>query len=131
MKAEGMDVSKDKSLSIFMKRIRLNHNDQTMMAMAKDLGISVSFLSSIENGKRNMSDDMFLLICEKYQLNKAEQEELDYLRTLNSTKINVPLESMSSELKSTTVKFLSSADDLSQEDLKKINSILNKKRGKK
>jgi transcriptional regulator with XRE-family HTH domain len=131
VKAEGMDVSKDKSLSIFMKRIRLNHNDQTMMAMAKDLGISVSFLSSIENGKRNMSDDMFLLICEKYQLNKAEQEELDYLRTLNSTKINVPLESMSSELKSTTVKFLSSADDLSQEDLKKINSILNKKRGKK
>ena len=124
-------MSKDKSLSIFMKRIRLNHNDQTMMAMAKDLGISVSFLSSIENGKRNMSDDMFLLICEKYQLNKAEQEELDYLRTLNSTKINVPLESMSSELKSTTVKFLSSADDLSQEDLKKINSILNKKRGKK
>jgi F0F1-type ATP synthase delta subunit len=38
---------------------------------------------------------------------------------------------MSSELKSTTVKFLSSADELSEADLKKINSILNKKRGKK
>ena len=124
-------MSKDKNLSIFMKRLRLNHNDQTMMAMAKDLGISVSFLSSIENGKRNMSDDMFLLICEKYHLTASQIEELNYLRTLNSSKINVPLDSMSSELKSTTVKFLSSADELSEADLKKINSILNKKRGKK
>ena len=124
-------MSKDKNLSIFMKRLRLNHNDQTMMAMAKDLGISVSFLSSIENGKRNMSDDMFLLICEKYHLTVSQIEELNYLRTLNSSKINVPLDSMSSELKSTTVKFLSSADELSEADLKKINSILNKKRGKK
>ena len=122
---------KDKNLSIFMKRLRLNHNDQTMMAMSKDLGISVSFLSSIENGKRNMSDDMFLLICEKYHLTVSQIEELNYLRTLNSSKINVPLDSMSSELKSTTVKFLSSADELSEADLKKINSILNKKRGKK
>jgi hypothetical protein len=78
-----------------------------------------------------MSDDMFLLICEKYHLTVSQIEELNYLRTLNSSKINVPLDSMSSELKSTTVKFLSSADELSEEDLKKINSILNKKRGKK
>lgn len=124
-------MSNDKKLSIFMKRLRLNRNDQTMMEMAKELGISVSFLSSIENGKRNMSEEMFNLICEKYKLTAKLAEELRELRTLSVSKINVPLDSMSSELKSTTVKFLSSADELSEADLKKINSILNKKRGKR
>jgi transcriptional regulator with XRE-family HTH domain len=114
-----------------MKRLRLDHNDQTMLQMSKELGISISFLSSIENGKRNMSDDMFLLLCDKYDLNDRQIDELKFLRTLNSNKINVPLSSMSSELKSTTVKFLSSAEDLSKDDLKKIESILNKKRGRK
>jgi HTH-type transcriptional regulator, competence development regulator len=123
-------LSNDKKLSIFMKRLRLNRNDQTMVEMAKNLGISVSFLSSIENGKRNMSEEMFHLICEKYKLTPKLAEELRELRTLSISKINVPLDSMSSELKSTTVKFLSSADELSEADLKKINSILNKKRGK-
>ena len=123
-------MSNDKKLSIFMKRLRLNRNDQTMMEMAKELGISVSFLSSIENGKRNMSEEMFHLICDKYKLTPKLAEELKQLRTLSVSKINVPLDSMSSELKSTTVKFLSSADELSEADLKKINSILNKKRGK-
>jgi HTH-type transcriptional regulator, competence development regulator len=123
-------LSNDKKLSIFMKRLRLNRNDQTMMEMAKELGISVSFLSSIENGKRNMSEEMFHLICDKYKLTPKLAEELRELRTLSVSKINVPLDSMSSELKSTTVKFLSSADELSEADLKKINSILNKKRGK-
>jgi HTH-type transcriptional regulator, competence development regulator len=123
-------LSNDKKLSIFMKRLRLNRNDQTMMEMAKELGISVSFLSSIENGKRNMSEEMFHLICDKYKLTPKLAEELKQLRTLSVSKINVPLDSMSSELKSTTVKFLSSADELSEADLKKINSILNKKRGK-
>jgi HTH-type transcriptional regulator, competence development regulator len=126
----GVAVTQDKTLSIFMKRIRLNHNDQTMVEMAKNLGISVSFLSSIENGKRNMSEEMFRLICDKYKLSPKLAEELKQLRTLSVSKINVPLDSMSSELKSTTVKFLSSADELSEADLKKINSILNKKRGK-
>jgi transcriptional regulator with XRE-family HTH domain len=124
-------VSQDKTLSTFMKRLRLDHNDQTMLQMSKELGISISFLSSIENGKRNMSDDMFLLLCDKYDLNDRQIDELKFLRTLNSNKINVPLSSMSSELKSTTVKFLSSAEDLSKDDLKKIESILNKKRGRK
>ena len=123
-------MSNDKKLSIFMKRLRLNRNDQTMMEMAKELGISVSFLSSIENGKRNMSEEMFHLICDTYKLTPKLAEELKQLRTLSVSKINVPLDSMSSELKSTTVKFLSSADELSEADLKKINSILNKKRGK-
>jgi HTH-type transcriptional regulator, competence development regulator len=126
----GVAVTQDKTLSIFMKRIRLNHNDQTMVEMAKNLGISVSFLSSIENGKRNMSEEMFRLICDKYKLSPKLAEELKQLRTLSVSKINVPLDSMSSELKSTTVKFLSSADELSEADLKKINSILNRKRGK-
>lgn len=120
----------DKKLSIFMKRLRLNRNDQTMMEMAKELGISISFLSGVENGKRNMSEDLYHLICKQYNLTPKLAEELKHLRTLSVSKINVPLDSMSSELKSTTVKFLSSADELSEADLKKINSILNKKRGK-
>lgn len=114
-------------LSVFMKQLRLNANDETMTDMAKRLNISVSYLSSIENEKRNMTDEMYDLICRVYHLSLADRDELEYLKNLASKKMNVQLDDLDTSAKETTVKFLSNVDSLSEEDLARINKIINKK----
>ena len=118
-----------KKLSIFLKKLRLEHNDQTMGDMASLLGISISYLSSVENGKRTMTDEMVAKIGSTYKLDEEKITELKYLRDLASGKLNITLDGMDDNTKSTTVKFLSSVDKLSDEDLKKIESIIKKNKG--
>jgi transcriptional regulator with XRE-family HTH domain len=117
----------NQTLNYFMKRLRLNHNDETMTQMAKRLRISVSYLSSIENEKRNMTDEMFALITSVYRLSEEEQSELNYLRNLSGSKLNIKLDNLTPSTKQTTVKFLSNVDSLSATDLERINKIINKK----
>jgi HTH-type transcriptional regulator, competence development regulator len=120
-------LSKSKTLSIFLKKLRLEHDDETMTDMARRLNISVSYLSSVENEKRNMTDEMYLTICRLYLLNKEQCDELQYLKNLASKRLNVQLDGLDKNAKQTTVKFLSNVDSLSDDDLERINKIINKK----
>jgi len=120
-------LNKSNSLSVFLKKIRLNNNDETMTEMAERLNISGSYLSSIENGNRNMTEVMYKTICDVYKLDHFQQEELLFLKNLSSKKLNVQMDSLDANAKKTTVKFLSNVDSLSKDDLERINKIINKK----
>ena len=120
-------VSTSKTLSIFLKKLRLEHDDETMTEMARRLNISVSYLSSVENEKRNMTDEMYLNICRLYSLTKQQCDELQYLKNLASNRLNVQLDGLDKNAKQTTVKFLSNVESLSDDDLERINKIINKK----
>lgn len=98
-----------------------------MTDMARRLNISVSYLSSVENEKRNMTDEMYLNICRLYSLTKEQCDELQYLKNLASKRLNVQLDGLDKNAKQTTVKFLSNVESLSDDDLERINKIINKK----
>lgn len=115
------------TLGLYLKKIRLENNDETMTDMAHRLNISVSYLSSVENEKRNMTDEMYLNICRLYSLTKEQCDELQYLKNLASKRLNVQLDGLDKNAKQTTVKFLSNVDSLSDDDLERINKIINKK----
>jgi transcriptional regulator with XRE-family HTH domain len=118
---------KKSSLGIFIKQIRLSENDETMTEMARRLGISVSYLSGIENEKRPMTDEIFELLCERYSLTTEQREELSFLKSLAGKKMNINLDQLEPSAQKTTVKFLSNVDSLSDADLARINKIINKK----
>ena len=120
-------MSNSKTLSIFLKKLRLEHDDETMTDMARRLNISVSYLSSVENEKRNMTDEMYLNICRLYSLTKEQCDELQYLKNLASKRLSVKLDGLDKNAKKTTVKFLSNVESLSDDDLERINKIINKK----
>jgi transcriptional regulator with XRE-family HTH domain len=120
-------MSKIKSLSQFLKKIRLENGDETMTTMASNIGISVSYLSSVESEKRPMTDDLYHKICSLYKLNTNEQKELLFFKNLASKKINVEIDTLSPDSRNLTVNFLSNVDSLSSDDLEKINKIINKK----
>ena len=116
------------NLTVYLKSLRLRSSDERLSDMAKKLGVSASYLSTVENQKRRMNDKLFQKIVGVYELNEKEVKKLDLLRNLASKEFNVSLDEMEYEKKETIVKFLSSVDDLSKEDVEKINLLLKNKK---
>lgn len=116
----------EKSLSIFFKKIRLSHGDERLSDMAKKLGVSASYLSTVENGKKPMNDRFLNKVIETYQLSQKEANELRVLKNLNSDTINVSLEDMDEEKRLMVIKFLSNIDSISDKDIEKINLMVKK-----
>lgn len=116
------------NLTVYLKSLRLKSGDERLSDMAKKLGVSASYLSTVENQKRRMNDKLLKKIVDVYQLNEKEEKKLDLLRNLASKEFNVSLDELEDEKKETVVKFLSSVDDLSKEDVEKINLMLKNKK---
>lgn len=114
------------SLTVFLKQLRLKHNNERLSDMAKKLGISASYLSSIETNKRKMNDKLLEKIQQVYALSTKKAEELKVLRNLAAKEFSIPLTDMDEEKKEKIVKFLSNIDELSSDDFKKINYLLNR-----
>ena len=113
---------------MFLKLLRLRNGDERLSDMAKKLEVSASYLSTVENEKRNMTDKLYRKIVQTYALNKDEADQLSVLRQLASKNINISMDDLDDEKKKTVVKFLSSLDSLSEDEMEKINLLLTKKK---
>jgi transcriptional regulator with XRE-family HTH domain len=117
-----------KNLTVFLKEIRLKNNNERLSDMAAKLGVSASYLSTVETQKRRMNDKLFKKIIEVYHLDTADQRTLNELRNLASNELSISFEDLDISKKEAVVKFLSNVDDLSSEDLEKINLLLKSKK---
>jgi len=115
-------------LSVFLKTLRLKNNDERLSDMAKKLGVSASYLSTIENEKRPMTDKLFNAIVKNYQLDQEETQKLTELSQMAAKKINIPINDLDEDKKKTVIKFLSNIESMTEEEMEKINLLLNKKK---
>ena len=115
-----------KSLSIFLKALRHEHQKERLSDMAKKLGVSASYLSTVENGKRLMNDKLFFNIKKAYSLDKNQTKELDLLRQLEGKSLQVKTDELDEDKKDMVIKFLSNLEDISEEEVKKIQELINK-----
>jgi transcriptional regulator with XRE-family HTH domain len=122
---------KNDTLSIFLKRLRLNNKDEKLKDMALKLKISTAYLSSIETGKRKMNLEVLEQIIKIYKLTEEESSELKYLRDMATDEINVKVNKMDDDKKTTLINFLSQVEGLDSKELEKINLILKKQKGDK
>lgn len=113
-------------LSLFLKHLRLKNNNERLSDMAKKLGISASYLSTIETRKRKLNDKLLEKIKDAYGLSKEDAEKLRELRNLAAQEVNVSLDNMDDDKREKLVKFLSNIETLSSDDFKKINYLLSK-----
>lgn len=116
-----------KSLTVFLKELRLKNNDERLSDMSKRLGVSASYLSTVETEKRRMNDKLFDNLVTTYQLSEEEAKELNIIRSLVSNELVLSMDDMDQDKKEAVIKFLSSVEDLSKEDVEKINLLLKKK----
>lgn len=96
--------------------------------MANKLGVSASYLSSVENGKKPMSDKLYQSLISVYKLNATEAKELNMLRHLEAKNLNVNTNEMDDQKKEVVVRFLSNIESMDNEDLKEIEYLINKRK---
>lgn len=79
-----------------LRKIRVDL-DENIIDMAKKLHISISYLSSIEAGKRKIPNDLVEKIIERYHLNEERSEILRQAEAESSEMIDIDLSNVSTE----------------------------------
>ncbi len=106
----------------FLRKLRIDHGE-ILKDMAEKLGVTVSFLSAVENGKKKMPATWNKKICDIYQLDENQRDAFTsaIANTENSIEINLYDTSMGCrELAVSFARKFSEIDDFQVEEIKKI-----------
>lgn len=104
-----------------LRKIRID-NDETMKDMAERLGVTSAYLSTIENGKKDVPEKWVQKVASVYGIDVSILLEA-YQRSIS--KIVVPLTDKSKEDRKIITEFVENFDKLSSVDLSNIGNILN------
>ena len=116
------------ALSLFLKQLRISNNE-LLLDMAKKLGVSTPFLSSVENGKKAMPETMFDKICSLYALSVSETDKLRIAVSEICGALKLDFQpGMSDKKKELAVVFARTFEELDDDSSEKITKYL---KGKK
>ena len=110
----------------FIRKFRIDRN-LILKNMADSLGVSSAFLSSVENGKRNIPKDWENKISDIYNLNEEEKTELINSIAITNNSINIDLNNVNNEKIQFVISLARRLTDLSEEDLKELEKITEEK----
>lgn len=111
-----------------LRKIRLDR-DELLKDMAQKLGVTVAYLSAVENGKRKIPESWLSILSKKYQMSDGEVEKLQRLAYEERTQISIDVENAGYKEKDLVFSFARRFGDLSVEDRDEIQKILNRGRG--
>lgn len=83
---------------IELRKIRIERGEN-LLHMSNRIGISASYLSSIENGSRKIPEDLTKKIVKLYFLTIDEQTKLEEAENLSIDEVNIRLNSLNKEQK--------------------------------
>lgn len=98
-----------------LRKLRID-KDETIHHMAKKLEMSISYLSAIEAGNRNIPSGLVDKIINKYHLNKERSEIMRQAEAESSKEINVDLSKVSVEQRKLVFALSRKLNDISDED---------------
>ncbi len=110
-------------------RIQRVKNHEVMGDTAKLLGVKLSFVSAVENGKRNIPVEWYEKIVKHYELSYDEQMELKNAINESRTQMKINLVDSNNVKRKMALQFQRSFEDIDDETAKKIIDILNSKGG--
>lgn len=108
---------------IFCRKLRLD-NGELLKHMATKLGVSSSYLSAVEIGKRNVPHDWLEKITSMYQLSAEEVESLKLAIENSQPSIKIDLRNTNNQEKDLVMAFAREFKDLNEDDKTKILNIL-------
>lgn len=112
----------------FMRVLRIKKHE-VMGDVAKVLGVSIPFLSAVENGKKNVPTGWLEKISEHYGLNEDEKSELNEAVEQSKTQMKMDLTSAKLFQRSAALQFARSFDNIDEDTAKKIIELLEKNGG--
>lgn len=114
--------------TLFGKEVRKLRIDKevTLRKMADELEISPSHLSSVETGKRALTDDLKEKIISFFRLDGVVADNLRDLASRSSESLKIELSSLNNQQSESALFFARKLDKLSDEDINKIMEVLKK-----
>lgn len=106
-----------------LRKLRID-KEITLRGMAEAMDISPSQLSSIETGKRKITDDFFSAVVDFFGLKGKEVDELKKMADVSQNEITLSLGGANNAQRDSAVCFARRLHDLTDDDLNKINEIL-------
>lgn len=108
----------------FMRIQRVKHHE-VMGDTADLLKCMVPFVSSVENGKKNVPESWAPILIEHYQLTPAEQAELYQAIEESKTQVKINLCSATNQQRRLAVQFQRSFEKLDETTANEIMKLLN------
>ena len=110
----------------YLRKLRIDH-DELLKDMADKLGVTSSYLSAVETGKRNIPDGWVEKICQFYSLGMFEQEALKAAADNSVRAVTMDLSNMVPKKKETALLFARKFDNVDDPAIDEIRRLLNKK----
>ena len=107
-----------------LRKIRID-NDEISSDMARKLEISVSYLSAIENGKRNIPKNFAEKLFKIYQLSDNDKEKILQAISIYSGEMRIRLDSLNEKQKELSLLYAREVGKLNDKQIKKITGYLN------
>jgi transcriptional regulator with XRE-family HTH domain len=111
-----------------LRILRIKHRE-VMGDTAKLLGISLPFLSAVENGKRNVPGEWIDKISTHYNMTAEERSELEQAAEESKTQYKVVTTSAGAYQRKAAMQFARSFDEMDDETAIKILELLSKTGG--
>ena len=109
-----------------LKIIRINSGD-TAKNMADKLGISVPYLSAIENGRRDIPTVLPDKLIKAYNLSEKEQQKIRDAVVTSKDKVKIDLTDLAE--KKRRVILALAKDEIDNDTLEEICKLVNQKKG--
>ena len=108
-----------------LRKMRIDCSE-VLGAMAKRLGLSSAYLSSIENGLREIPDGLVAKIANEYGLDSSQEKELEEAKAKVKGSVDVKLNDQKAEADyvETAVMFARDFSKLSTEQVNAIKELL-------
>ena len=110
-------------LAKFLRRLRLE-NDEYLKDMASKTGVSISFLSAVENEAKKMTDSLIEKIIENYHLTKEQEEELRIASMEANKETTIYLDKLNKSQTELTYRFARRIENIDDDTLLKIKKLL-------
>lgn len=107
----------------FCRKLRIERNE-ILKNMADKLGVTPSYLSAVEIGKRAIPATWGKLITNIYNLTPAQQQELLDAIADSTKQIKLDISSMGTAKRQTALAFARKLDEMDEEEIRKIFELI-------
>lgn len=112
-----------------LRKIRIDRGE-ILYDMARKLGITSSYLSAIECGKRNIPEDFIDKLQEYYEFTDEELLELNITKDEAIKELSINMENINLKKRTLALEFARSFNEIADEDAEELIKKLRKLQGK-
>lgn len=112
----------------YLKMLRIANNGILLKDMADALGVTSSFLSAVEVGKKKFPNEWYEVLKKEYKLSEEEMKDMKEAVAETNKSIELSFDDASLFTQKLAVSFARNIDYVDEETAEKVCKLLEKKR---